>query len=33
MVAEGACGAQKRVDKGGLTVVNVSDERDITKRD
>ena len=33
VVAESACGTQKRVDEGGLTVVNVCDERDVTKRD
>jgi hypothetical protein len=33
MVAKSACGTQKRIYEGGLTVVNVSDERDVTKRD
>jgi hypothetical protein len=33
MVAESAGGTQERIDEGGLTVVNVSDERDVTKRD
>jgi hypothetical protein len=33
VVAEGTCGSKQSVDKGGLTVINVSDERDVSKRD
>jgi hypothetical protein len=33
VIAKGACGTKERIDKGGLAVVNVGDERDVTKRD
>jgi hypothetical protein len=33
VIAKGACGTQERIDEGGLAVVNVGDERDVTKRD
>jgi hypothetical protein len=33
VVAKGTCRTQKRIDEGGLAMVNVCDERDVTKRD
>jgi hypothetical protein len=33
VVAKGTRRTQKRIDEGGLAMVNVCDERDVTKRD